>query len=232
MTVRVGTSGYSYKEWKETFYPKGLAASQWLSYYAGRLATVEINNTFYRLPSTKVLHAWADAVGPGFSFAVKASRRITHFKRLKDVESELEYLMGNLEVLGGKLGVVLFQLPPIMQADVERLNDFLMQLPKSPRAAFEFRHASWFCDEVYQALRAYNVALCISDDDDSPSAECVRTADFGYLRLRRDQYDAPQLQEWARRIREQEWTETFVFFKHEDKAPQLALDFIPLVSSA
>ena len=228
MRIRVGTSGYSYKEWKGSFYPEKLPASEMLRYYAERLDTVEINNTFYRMPSKKMLEGWAAQVPDSFSFVLKASRRITHQKRLKEADGELAYLLGNAAVMGDKLGPILFQLPPWLKKDIERLEGFLKLLPEGTRAAVEFRSSSWLDDETYDLLRVRNVALVVSDtskDNDDPAP--VATADYGYLRLRREAYDDAALRAWAARITDQAWSEAYVFFKHEDEGagPRLAASF-------
>ena len=226
-TIRAGSSGFAYKPWKGAFYPEDLPDSEMLSYYAERLNAVEINNTFYRLPKASVLEGWAAQTPPGFRFAIKASRRITHFARLKDEAAEpLRYLLDALSALGARIGPVLFQLPPNMKKDLPRLRAFLERLPEGRQAAFEFRHPSWFADEVFDALRAGNAALCIAESGDSErNAPLVATAAWGYLRLRRDDYDASRIAAWAARIRDQDWREAYVFFKHEDSgaAPRLAL---------
>ncbi len=226
MRAFVGTSGYSYKEWKGSFYPEKLPANQMLGYYAERLDTVEINNTFYRMPTEKVLVHWAEQVPPGFTFVVKASRRITHLKRLKDVAEETTYFLRTLTVLGDRLGAMLFQLPPNLKKDVARLGAFLELLPGQARSALEFRNASWFDDEVYEVLRAKNAALVIAETEDM-QVPFVDTADWGYLRLRREDYDGGDLATWAERVRGKPWKEAFVFFKHEDEAfaPRFAAEF-------
>ena len=228
MRLGVGTSGYSYKEWKGSFYPEKLPASEMLRYYAERLDTVEINNTFYRMPSKKMLHGWAEQVPDAFSFVLKASRRITHQKRLKDADDELGYLLGSAAVMGDKLGPILFQLPPWLKKDTERLGAFLKLLPEGTRAAFEFRSSSWLDDDTYELLRAANVSLVTADsskDDDEPTV--VATADYGYLRLRREEYDEAALRVWAGRVGAQSWSDAWVFFKHEDEGagPRLAASF-------
>ncbi len=230
MNLYVGTSGYSYKEWKGSFYPEDLSAKDMLSYYAGRLPAVEINNTFYRMPQRTMLENWHAQVPGGFRFSLKASQRITHFKRLNDVDEETKYFLETASVLGDGLGVVLFQLPPNMKKDVTRLRDFVQKLPAQPRAAFEFRHATWFDEEVLTVLRDQNRALCISDTDDLPATVIDSTADWGYLRLRRVEYGEPDLTEWMKRIKAQPWKDTFVFFKHEDEGtgPRLAAQFLGL----
>ena len=235
MRLLVGTSGYSYKEWKGSFYPEDLPAKGMLGYYSTRLPAVEINNTFYRLPKESVLEGWAEATEEGFRFAVKASRRITHFRRLRGVEELLEYLLDTVQVLGDKLGPLLFQLPPNFKRDDEALGGFLELLPPRCRAAFEFRHGSWFDDEVYRLLSGHgNAALVASDRAGADEPPVVATAGFGYLRLRRTDYGESDLAAWAARVREQPWREAFVFFKHEETAggPELADRFAGLFDRA
>ena len=222
MKVRTGTSGFSYKEWKGSFYPEDLPAKGMLGYYASRLSAVEINNTFYRMPKTSVLESWAEQVGSDFRFVIKASRRITHFKRLENTDEELNYLLDTLSTLGERLAAVLFQLPPNMKKDIDRLRDFVELLPPTPRAAFEFRHSSWFEDDVLALLAEHDRALCIADDDDrEPVREA--TASWGYLRLRRQSYEPQDLEQWAEWIGRQSWGEAAVFFKHEDEGAGLRL---------
>jgi uncharacterized protein YecE (DUF72 family) len=233
MQVRVGTSGYSYKEWKGHFYPEKLAAKDMLRFYAGRFPTVEINNTFYRMPSAAVLQGWAAEVPDHFQFALKASQRITHFQRLQDVADPVGYLLRTAAVLGSRLGPFLFQLPPRFKKDLSRLREFLALLPPSARAAIEFRHESWFDDQVLAALREHDAALCIADTGEEGDAPFVGTTDWGYLRLRRVAYGEGDLKEWADRVRAQGWKEVFVFFKHEDEAtgPKLAAEFMKRVEA-
>ncbi len=228
MRVLTGTSGYSYKEWKGAFYPEDLAASKMLGFYAERLPTVEINNTFYRMPKKEVVAGWATQVPDGFSFVLKASMRITHKKRLKDADDELNYIVSTATELGDKLGPMLFQLPPWLKLGVDRLKGFLAILPEGWKAAFEFRHESWFCDEVYDALRDGGAALVISDSEKTGDPPVVATAPFGYLRLRRAGYDDAALDLWAQRVKEQDWETAHVFFKHEDDCagPALAAKFL------
>jgi uncharacterized protein YecE (DUF72 family) len=234
MTLYVGTSGYSYKEWKGPFYPKDLPDAQLLRYYAERFRTVEINNTFYRMPKTSVIEAWAAEVPPGFRFVLKASQRITHFKRLKDAGDVVGYLLRAAGALGEHVGPLLFQLPPNLKKDVPRLADFLALLPPGTRAALEFRHPSWFDDEVFGAMRDYQAALCIAEAEGDLEVPFVSTADWGYLRLRLADYDDAELTAWAERIAAQGWEDAFVFFKHEDagKGPLLANRFLELAGSA
>lgn len=237
MIIRVGTSGYSYKEWKGTFYPEKLKADQMLAFYAGRFSTVEINNTFYRMPKAELLQAWAEDVAgnPAFVFVLKAPQRITHVKRLQATAAEdVEHFVTTAATLGPRLGPLLFQLPPNQRKDAPRLRAFLTLLPGGARAAFEFRHESWFDEEIYDLLRAAQAALVVSDTDDTPpeGPPLVAASDWGYLRLRRTDYDEAALERWATRVRAQPWRETFVFFKHEDegKGPQLAARFIALTA--
>ncbi|HTT67525.1 MAG TPA: DUF72 domain-containing protein [Gemmatimonadales bacterium] len=238
MRIAVGTSGYAYKEWKGTFYPADLPADGMLRYYGERFGTVEINNTFYRMPSEKILLAWAAEVPESFTFVLKASQKITHFKRLKDVSGEVEYFLRVANVLGPRLGPTLFQLPPNLKKDLPRLVDFLALVPRAWRAAFEFRHASWFDDEVFTALRGHNASLCVADADPAEEGDkealqvpFVATADWGYLRLRRAGYTAADLAGWAGRVTSQAWKDAFVFFKHEEAGagPKLAAQFTALL---
>jgi uncharacterized protein YecE (DUF72 family) len=216
MRVRVGTSGYSFKEWKGHFYPEKIKPAEMLAFYARRLNTVEINNTFYRMPRKSVLLGWAEQVPDDFSFVLKASRRITHNQKLQGCEETLGYLLGSAGVLEGRLGPILFQMPPWFKKDVPRLREFLKILPDDLRAAFEFRHSSWFDDEVHETLRAGNGAWVVSDTDKNDRPTFVATANFGYLRLRREVYDGDALRDWAKRIRDQKWEAAWVFFKHEE----------------
>jgi uncharacterized protein YecE (DUF72 family) len=234
MKIWAGTSGYSYKEWKGNFYPSDLPAKDMLAHYGERLPAVEINNTFYRLPKKSMVEAWGSRVPDGFRFAIKASRRITHMKRLRNAEDETAYLLETAGVLGSRLGAVLFQLPPYLQADVDRLRAFLDTLPSGTRAAFEFRHPSWMDDAVFAALSDRNCALCIADTEEGSGSGVVRTADWGYLRLRRPDYGDDALRDWKRSMSGTDWTEAFVFFKHEDAGagPAMALRLLALEDPA
>src|SRR5581483_10055387 len=214
MNLHVGTSGYSYKEWKGNFYPEDLPAKEMLSYHSRRLPAVEINNTFYRLPQPTMVENWRDQVPENFRFSVKATQRITHIKRLKNCADETKYLIETAALLGERLGVILFQLPPNSKKDAERLRDFLGLLPNDKRAAFEFRHESWFNDEVFGLLRSKNCACVVSDTDEKPLTEIVSTADWGYLRLRKTNYEASDLVAWMKRVQDQKWNDAFIFFKH------------------
>lgn len=233
MAVHAGTSGYSYAAWKGRFYPAKLAAGEMLAYYAERFDTVEINSSFYRFPSIETLEAWAAQVPDAFAFAFKAPRRITHDYRLGRPEDARAFLE-HVGKLGPRLAAVLFQLPPAFQRDLPRLEAVLAQVPSGTRAAFEFRHASWNDESVHALLRAHNAALCVADVDDTEPPPVTRTADWGYLRLRRADYEDATLTEWARRVSEQRWTEAYVYFKHEDEArgPELAHRFRALLEDA
>jgi uncharacterized protein YecE (DUF72 family) len=219
----VGTSGFSYAEWKGRFYPEDLAASEMLRFYAQHLTTVEINNTFYRMPKAEMLLGWSEQVPAEFRFVLKASRRITHQGTIRDASDSIAYLFKQAKVLHDRLGAVLFQLPPYLRKDVPLLEDFLALLPAGRRAAVEFRHESWFDDAVYAALGARGAALCVADvDEDGRAVPLVATTDWGYLRLRRAEYPAPDLAAWAERLRSQPWQNAYVFFKHEQEGPRLA----------
>jgi len=242
MSVRLlaGASGFSYKPWKGPFYPADLPDAEMLAYYAARLPAVEINNTFYRLPKAAVLEGWAAQTPESFRFVLKASRRITHIHRLKDVGELVAYLFETAATLGPRLGPLLFQLPPYMKKDLDRLRTFLDLVPADRRVALEFRNATWFEDDVIEALRERAAALCFAetepDDQESgnETAPLVATAPWGYLRLRRDDYGDADLEAWAERIRGQGWSEAYVFFKHEDEgaAPQLALRLMRIMGAA
>jgi uncharacterized protein YecE (DUF72 family) len=233
MNLYVGTSGYSYKEWKGSFYPEDLPAKAMLKYYAERFRTVEINNTFYRMPSASVLEGWAAEVPGDFRFVLKASQKITHIQRLKATDDSVAYLLNVAATLGERLGPFLFQLPPNMKKDAARLRDFLVQLPEGTRAAFEFRHQSWFDDEVFDLLRGRKLVLCIAEAEEGVDVPFLSTADWGYMRLRRPDYGDAELKTWVERVRSQDWKDAFVFFKHEDegKGPQMAKRFLELAGA-
>jgi uncharacterized protein YecE (DUF72 family) len=230
MNLYVGTSGYSYKEWKGTFYPKDLPDKKMLSFYGERFRTVEINNTFYRMPTESVLEAWAGEVPADFKFVLKASQRITHMQRLKDAGDSVSYLVKVAVVLRERLGPLLFQLPPNLKKDAPRLREFLALLPAERRSAFEFRHQSWFDEEVFGLLREHHAALCIAEAENELEIPFVSTADWGYLRLRRPDYGNVELKAWGERVGQQKWRDAFVFFKHEDegKGPAMAKRFVEL----
>ena len=229
MNIRVGTSGYSYKEWKGSFYPDDLPAAKMLPYYAERFDSVEINNTFYRMPAAAMVEKWGQQVPDGFTFVLKAPQRITHQKRLAGAEADVAHLFDVAETLGEKLGPVLFQLPPFAKKDLPKLQDFLAGLPAARKVAFEFRHESWFDPDVYQLLRGRDAALCLADTDETPDPDAlvVPTASWGYLRLRRAEYTPDELAAWAARVQRQAWEEAYVFFKHEDegRGPRFAVEF-------
>src|SRR5919107_1578827 len=221
MNIQVGTSGWSYKEWKGSFYPPKLPADAMLRYYASRFSTVEVNNSFYRMPRESVLAGWAEQVSPEFRFVMKASRRITHNNRLNDDDGSLGYFLRAVTPLGPRLGPTLFQLPPTFHRDLDRLQSFLDRLPKRWAAAVEFRHESWFDDSTYELLRSRGVALVgvDRDPDQGSGAPVVPTAPWGYLRLRRSLYDTAGLRGWAERILSLPWEQAFVFLKHEEGSP-------------
>jgi uncharacterized protein YecE (DUF72 family) len=222
--ILAGASGYSFKEWKGSFYPATMKPEEMLPFYGERLPTVEINNTFYRMPKTEVLENWANATPRAFRFAIKASRRITHMARIKEESSAepLGYLYKNLAALGPKRGAVLFQLPPNMKKDLPRLTAFLAMLPKDHGAAFEFRNETWFDDEVYATLKDAGVALVLSEREDNAPPPLVETTSWGYVRLRLETYTDADLKTWVRRLQETKWRETFVYFMHEPTAPEYA----------
>ncbi len=233
MKLWAGTSGYSYKEWKGSFYPEGLPDKDMLATYARRLPAVEINATFYRQPTAPMLESWARQVPESFRFVLKATRHITHIKRLQECEEEAGYLFETARTLGERLGAILFQLPPFFKKDVARLREFLKLVPQSSRAAFEFRHESWFEKDVYEALKERDCALCFADTEDNILQAPVSTAAWGYLRLRKPDYSEKELREWVKKVGPQDWNEAFVFFKHEDGAvgPRLARRFLDLAGT-
>ena len=234
MNVRVGTSGYNYAEWKGTFYPADLSAAKMLPYYSARFGTVEINATFYRMPTAKTLAGWDAATPAGFVLALKAPQRITHFARLRGIDEPLRFFCDVALTLGPKLGPLLFQLPPNFKKDTDRLAETLFLLPPNLKTAFEFRHDSWLCDDVYDLLRCRNAALCIADSE-TMSTPLVATADFGYLRLRDEGYVEADLGRWAEKIHglDGSWGETFVYFKHEESGtgPAFARRLIELLGA-
>jgi len=216
VSLLAGTSGYAFKEWKGVFYPAEVGDDAWLGYYAGKFPTVEINNTFYRLPKPPVLQDWAAQVPDAFTFSIKASMRITHYARLKpECASALDFLLQNTSVLGHRLGPILFQLPPNMEKDLQRLRGFLGLLPPQRRFAIEFRHDSWFDEDVFAALREHDVAMCLNEQEDF-ACPIHATATWGYVRLHRLDYDAESLGNWASCISAQGWSDTYVYFKHDE----------------
>jgi uncharacterized protein YecE (DUF72 family) len=217
MNVYVGTSGYNYPEWRGTFYPEKFSTAKMLGYYAERFRTVEINYTFYRMPTEKLLAGWAAGTPDAFTFTLKAPRRITHDAKLQRCEDLLETFCTTARTLGPKLGILLFQLPPNFKKDASVLRAFLALLPEGTRAAFEFRDPSWFDPEVFEALQARNIALCVADSE-KLHAPVEVTADYAYFRLRDEGYQQPDIEAWARTIRElQQPGDVFVYFKHEEQ---------------
>ena len=233
MKIYVGTSGFGHKEWKGKFYPEKISPKEMLSYYGQRLGAVEINNTFYHMPTAHVLSAWAAQVPPDFVFAFKAPQIITHLKRLRNVFEEAEYLFQALSVLERKLGPVLFQFPKSFRLDRQALADFLALVPAHIPCACEFRHFSWCDESVLDLLRTNGCSLCIADTDEDRATEIVSTATWGYLRLRRSDYGEEDLAKWLKKIRAQKWRRAFVFFKHEEegKGVEMAIHFSELAAS-
>jgi uncharacterized protein YecE (DUF72 family) len=233
--IWLGTSGFSYKEWRPVFYPADLLEKQFLQYYASRFNSVEIDYTFYRMPTAKTIDAWRAATPDDFRFCLKASRQITHRERLKVPSSALDYLLNVVTGLESRLGLVLYQLPPFFRCDVPKLESFLSVLPRGIHAAFEFRHDSWHVDEVYRLLEKHGVALCIHDADDHTTPMRL-TAGFTYVRLRRSEYATGDRREWQDRMLtwSKAGTEVFAYIKHEDNpnAPLIALDFAQGLDSA
>ncbi len=232
MNIWVGTSGFQYAEWKGTFYPEDLSTAKMLPYYAERLSTTEINYTFRRIPSAKSMQTWWGATPERFKFSLKAPQKVTHFAKLRDCGDTLRYFYQVISDLEAKLGVVLFQLPPAFKKDAPLLATFLEDVPPGMRAAFEFRHASWFDDEVYALLKNKNVALCLADSENL-ATPIVATADYGYLRLRREDYQAADVARWAETITAQKanWSDAFIYFKHEESGigPKLATQLAELL---
>jgi uncharacterized protein YecE (DUF72 family) len=231
--LHAGASGYSFKEWKGNFYPDKIKPEEMLAFYAERLPTVEINNTFYRMPKTSVLETWAGSTPEAFRFAIKASRRITHISRIKaeSAAEPLGFLYRNLAALGAKRGPVLFQLPPNLKKDLPRLAEFLSLLPDGHGAAFEFRSDTWFADDVYDALKGAGAALCLSEREDNAPPPLVETAPWGYVRLRLETYSDDDLQQWARKLEATSWGDIHVYFMHEPTAPAYARSLMEFASS-
>lgn len=237
LNVYAGTSGFSYAEWKGIFYPQKLPNKDMLSFYASRLPSVEINNTFYRMPRKSVFEGWAGQTPDGFQFTIKASRRITHFKKLKDTAELLEYLLSGVAALGTRKGPVLFQLPPTMKADVPLLEEFLATAASVHSThssdgaeflpAFEFRHPSWFEDSVYAVLEKGRAALVAGDlDDAEKDPPLVKTAEHAYLRLRKTSYEPGEVEAWAEKVRSLGVTTAYAYFKHEVLGPGLAMQLL------
>jgi len=227
--IWIGTSGFSYKEWRPLFYPAELPERKFLRYYASQFNSVEIDSTFYRMPTARTIDAWKSSTGDDFRFALKASQQITHRERLRIPSRSLDYLLQVVSGLDSRLGLILYQLPPYFKCDVPKLKAFLGALPRGMRSAFEFRHASWQQSETYEALRRSGSALCIHDTDDDTTPVEV-TAPFTIVRLRRSQYDASLRELWQRRIRAwaADGVDVFAYIKHEDNpdAPGIAREFV------
>jgi uncharacterized protein YecE (DUF72 family) len=235
MKILTGTSGYGYKEWKGNFYPDKLSADKMLGFYSSRLPAVEINNTFYRMPTADVLQSWAEQVPAGFVFAIKAPQIITHIKRLHSVKEETHYFFSTIATLEKKLGPVLFQFPGSFKENLPLLDEFLGLIPPKRSCAFLFRNKSWFNDRTYDLLGKKKFALCFEDTDEDPVENIVDTAPLGYLRLRRTDYSETELSQWADKLLARKWKTAFVFFKHEDdeaaRGPALAMAFSETVSA-
>ena len=231
--IGIGTSGYNYREWRGAFYPERLRPAAMLPFYAERFTTVEINYTFYRMPSASIVAGWAAATPEGFTFALKAPQRITHMRRLADVDDAVRLFCDSIRPLGEKRGPVLFQLPPSFAKATARLGDLLYMLPPGLRAAFEFRHPSWFADDVYALLRSRDAALCIADTEAGTTPD-VETATWGYVRLRDATYSDVELDRWAARLARRSWRDAFAYFKHEETAsgPMLAARLSARLGSA
>jgi len=229
MTPWVGTSGFQYAEWKGKFYPEDLSTAKMLAFYAQQFSTTEINYTFHRIPAAKTIENWKLQTPANFRFGLKAPQKVTHFARLRDCSDTMRYFHDVTSALGEKLGPVLFQLPPNFKKDVVLLADFVNCLPEGLRAAFEFRHESWFGDDVFEALRSRGAALCIADMEEITTPP-IPTAGYGYLRLRREDYSDKDVTRWAEFVRKQSgtWSDVFIYFKHEDAAigPRLAKEMM------
>ena len=234
MKIYTGTSGFSYKEWKGEFYPEKISPKDMLRSYSERLGTVEINNTFHRMPTERLLVSWAEQVPDDFIFALKAPQLITHIKRLTNVRDETEYFFKTLSILGAKLGPILFQFPKSFRVDRPALEDFLDLIPDGTRCAFAFRSSSWLDAGITDLLREKGCGLCMEDIDESPADEIISAAPWGYLRLRRSDYTDADLSRWAERVLSQEWERAFVFFEHEEEArgAKMAMRFREIVDSS
>lgn len=230
MQFHVGTSGFSYKEWKGIFYPEKIRPDQMLEFYARHFSTVEMNNTFYRMPEIDAVKTWAKQVPAEFQFVLKAPQRITHIKRLKEVEAETKEFITASAALKKQRGPLLFQLPPNFKKDLPRLKDFL-KLLRGKKVAFEFRHESWLDDEVYELLKSKSYALCLADAEELPATKLIETTNWGYIRLRREKYTDAQLRSWIKKLKAQAWNEAYVFFKHEDTGtgPKFAGRFLEMI---
>jgi len=214
----VGVSGFSYVSWRGKFYPGNAKPQELLAHYAAKLSSVEINSSFYSIPNPRTCTKWAESVPAQFRFSFKANRRITHIKKLKDVKADTAYFVDSIKPTEPKLGCILVQLPPLMQKDANLLEAFLNETQGSTRVALEFRHRSWFTSEITELLGKYNAALCVADtEEEKPVFE--KTADFAYVRLRRDEYTQAELEKWAKALSDfsKEATDCFIYFKHDEK---------------
>ena len=229
MNIWIGTSGFQYAEWKGTFYPEKMPAAKMLPYYAERLRTTEINYSFHRIPSAKTIEGWYQSTPERFKFSLKAPQKVTHWAKLRNCGDTLRFFHQVISDLEAKLGPVLFQLPPTLKKDAALLEAFLVDVPAGMRCAFEFRDASWFDDEIFNLLKAKNLALCLADSEKLATPE-VATADYGYLRLRREDYQEADVVRWSEAVkaRKDVWSDAFVYFKHEESGtgPQLAQQMV------
>jgi uncharacterized protein YecE (DUF72 family) len=221
--ILVGTSGFAYKEWKGSFYPEKLPARKYLSYYAEHFRTTEINNTFYRMPTGKLCEGWYAEVPDDFSFTLKLSQRITHFKRLKNIDDDMDFFLDSAANLKEKLGPILVQLPPNFKKDLEVLEAFLEKFAKQAKLAFEFRHESWFDDELFRLLQKHNTAFGVVEKEEGESGATPRevTGSFVYMRLRKGDYSKDEMLDWARWIKGQTIS-VYCYLKHDERAPRLA----------
>jgi uncharacterized protein YecE (DUF72 family) len=228
MNLFVGTSGFGYKEWRGKFYPREMKPPEMLRYYAERFNAVEINNTFYRMPNKELVLSWTKDVPADFKFSLKAPQKITHLRRLKDVEDDVANFIDVAGALKQQLAPLLFQFPGNFKKNAERLGDFLKLLPRAHRVTFEFREASWFDAEIFDLLSKHNAALCIAESEETVEVPFQPTADWGYFRLRRLDYTTAGLKKWRHKIEQQKWSEAYIYFKHEDLAlgPKFAQEFI------
>jgi uncharacterized protein YecE (DUF72 family) len=228
LRLHLGTSGFAYKEWRGSFYPEGLRAEDMLGFYAGRFSSVEINNTFYRMPSAPLLEKWSQEVPDGFDFVLKAPRRITHVKRLREVGDDVRFLVQVASTLGSRLGPLFYQLPPTLKKDLPLLRELLAASSEARRAAFEFRHPSWMEEDTWSLLHEQGAALCLAESDEDTVPSIPAGGSWGYLRLRRMEYTDEALTDWVTRVRSQPWSDVWVFFKHEDAGhgPALAARFL------
>jgi uncharacterized protein YecE (DUF72 family) len=232
MRFFVGTSGYSYKEWKDGFYPENLSDKKMLGYYAQHLSAVEINSTFRRFPTASTVESWAQQTPSTFRFVLKARQTITHFRRLQNAEEQIDDFINVASHLGARQGPLLFQLPPNFKKDMSRLEGFLNYVNRRAAIVLQLQHASWYDDEVYQCLRAHSAALCCSDDEGPACNIVIRTTNWGFVRLREERYSDDRLKEWIDKLRAQKWDEAYVFFKHEDvgAGPKLAARLLELTA--